>query len=624
MVESAAALRAAPPFDVLPAHVIWSLAQASRTVEYAAGELILDAFRDKPDDVCVVLTGLVDLWVDAERVHSPDGNNAAPDVRAGPGEVFGLDATITGKAIGPMAAAAGETCVLRIPAGLTERALAATHGAPRVTAREHPPAAWADTPRHLQVDELVVTEPLVVPGHLSVREVAAAMTRGFAVVDVHDGLQGIVTDRTLRERVLARGLAPGTPVHVAAATDLPRLRSGASASEALILLLDTQADYVLVTDAVDRVLGAVDPRDFIGSSVTAGVVLHERIRRSESVGQLQQQALRMPELLADLLARGLASARVLSIYSALVEAVVRRMLELVLADRPDLSPDAFTWLSLGSNGRREATLSSDLDCAAAFHNAPSQEEIDLYRTAFYEVTQRLAEAGLTSDSHGATAAHKLFARTCHSWGSSARAWLSDPDEDDAVMMTSLLLDARPIHGENCLSEVTETFASLHNRPGTMRMLLEESLAKRPRRPGRRLLPGRRHRFDVKKHALLPIVNLARWAGLSVGSTALATTDRLRAAAGSSILPEHQSATLIEVFEVLQAIRLRHQLRQVQSGEAPTDRLDLDAVSVIDRSIMIRAVREIAAVQQRMANVSRFEPPEEWSRPEPTEARRRRT
>ena len=157
---------------------------------------------------------------------------------------------------------------------------------------------------------------------------------------------------------------------------------------------------------------------------------------------------------------------------------------------------------------------------------------------------------------------------------------------------------------------------LRAHPASMRMLLEESLAKRARlRPLLRMFPGREG-FDIKRDALLPIVNLARWAALMVGSAALPTTERLRAASGSSILPARQAATLVEVFEVLQAIRLRRQLKQVQRGRPPTDRLRLDRISAIDRSIIARAVREIATVQQRMANLSRYESPEEWGRPDP--------
>ncbi len=40
-------------------------------------------------------------------------------------------------------------------------------------------------------------------------------------------------------------------------------------------------------------------------------------------------------------------------------------------------------------------------------------------------------------------------------------------------------------------------------------------------------------------------------------------------------------------------------------------LTLDRLSPIDRSVVAEAVREIAAVQRRMANVARFVPAEGW-------------
>ncbi|MFT4294560.1 MAG: putative nucleotidyltransferase substrate binding domain-containing protein [Micropruina sp.] len=611
-VQAMAALAASPPFDTLDARTIEELAGVSRIAEYDAGEQILDAFRGPPSEVLVVVSGRVRVWTDAERPHDPE----SPDLISGPGEVFGLNATLTGKAIGPLAVADGPVRVVRLPADRAARALPEPDAA-REDDLPQPPDTDLAGQAGLRVADLDVDPLLVLPGGVTVQEAALAMAvSGLAAVELPEGRLGIVTDRTLRRRVLAAGLSPQTPVGAVAVTDCPRVSTGSSAPEALILLLDTQADHVLVTDADDRLVGTLEPRDFIGSPVTAGLALHERIRRSADIQTLQQQAGRMPELLADLLAGGLASAAVLSVYSALVDAVTRRTLQLVFAGHPDLSLDSFSWLSLGSNGRRESTLSSDVDCAVAFHQPLSADGIDRYREVFLEVTQCLARSGLTGDGHGATAAHQLFARTDESWEASAGEWLEDPSRNNAAMMASLLLDARAIHGAPQVPGVARMAAGLRAHPAGLRMFLEESLAKRARlRPLRRIFWGR-DGFDIKRNALLPIVNLSRWLGLMAGSPALTTTERLRAAAGSSILPQRQAATLVEVFEVLQAIRLRHQLRQVQRGRPATDRLNLDRVSAIDRSIIARAVREISTVQQRMANVSRYEGPEDWARPDP--------
>jgi CBS domain-containing protein len=150
----------------------------------------------------------------------------------------------------------------------------------------------------------------------------------------------------------------------------------------------------------------------------------------------------------------------------------------------------------------------------------------------------------------------------------------------------------------------------------MRLLLQESLSYRAKLRSAWFPARRPDTFDIKSHALVPVVNIGRWAALSVGSAVLPTTDRLRAASGSAMLPAEAASTLIEVFDVLQRLRLRYQLRQYQAGETPTDVVTLNRLSPIDRSVVAQAVREIAAVQRRMDNVSHFVAVEEWASPEP--------
>ena len=140
------------------------------------------------------------------------------------------------------------------------------------------------------------------------------------------------------------------------------------------------------------------------------------------------------------------------------------------------------------------------------------------------------------------------------------------------MMTSLLVDGRPIHGDPGLPAVIRVFSDLREHPGTMRLLLQESLARRAKlRSAWGIFARRPDTFDIKAHALLPVVNIARWAALSVGSAVLPTTDRLRAAAGSAMLPDEAASTLIEVFDVLQRLRLRYQLAAVpgRASSRPT-------------------------------------------------------
>lgn len=611
--ELAAFLARHPPFDSLDSRELEEIARVARMQRFGDGELIHDAFTQPTDEVFVIVDGHVDLlWNDVHQVP------AEPAEVLGAGEVFGFSAMLSERSIGPRALAAGPATVARIPGAVAAPAFTSRSGTRFLARAMSAGRRVVDVPSYSVVDELIQREPLVVDPATPVVEVARLMTEQaapVAVVPRGDGQFGLVTDALLRERILAAGGSPSLPAREVMDDAAPRIASGDSAPEALMLMLERDADFLLVIGRAGELRGVVCPRDFAISSIMIGVSLHEQLRRSTTIDELASYARRVPGMLGDLLARGLASNRVIAVYSSFLDTIIRRAIGLVFAAHDELSVDAFTWLSLGSNGRREAVLSSDVDSAAAFDDAVDPGLVPAYREAFAEVSGVLATAGLSADDHGATAQQALFSRTNAEWRAAAKQWLAAPAEHNGAMMTSLLVDGRPIHGDPGLPAVSRVFSDLREHPGTMRLLLRESLAYRAKLRSA-WLPSLRHEtFDIKSHALLPVVNIARWAALSVGSAVLPTTERLVAASGSAMLPAESASTLIEVFDVLQRLRLRHQLGQYRAGEKPTDVLVLKRLSPIDRSVVAQAVREIAGVQRRMDNVSHFVAVEEWASPE---------
>ncbi|MFL6065929.1 MAG: putative nucleotidyltransferase substrate binding domain-containing protein [Friedmanniella sp.] len=614
--DLAALLAGYAPFDSLDPESLRAVAAAATVLQFARGDLVHDGFTAGTSQVFLVIAGRVELWNNADQFGQPADENL------GPGGVFGFSAMLTERSVGPRAVAVTDATVARIPSAVVVPAFTSRHGARFLaeqvsSANRHVPGA----PAYSTLDELIVRQPLVVEPTTSAGEVARLMSdHGFsyAAVRGEDGRLGLITDALLRDQILVAGRSPRTPASEVMDPAPPTAVLGDSAAEALILLLDRDADFLLVTDRAGQLRGVVAPRDFAVSPTTAGVSLNEQLRRATTTEELEQRARRVPAMLNDLQVRGLVPGKVVAVYAAILDTIIRRAIRLVFDRRPDLSVDAFTWLSLGSNGRREAVLSSDVDSAVAFSDGVGPAEAAQYRAAFADVIDVLKRAGLSSDAHGASAQLPLFARTNADWRAAANEWLARPAENQGAIMTSLLVDGRPIHGDPGLPAATKVFSDLRRHPGTMRLLLQESLSRRAKKPNLRgVLSRRSGAFDVKDHAVLPIVNLARWAALSVGSAALPTTDRLRAASGSAMLPQNQADTLVEVFEVLQRLRLRYQLQQRQRGERPSDVLEMDRVSPLDRSVISQAVREVAAAQRRMDNVSLYVPAEAWASIDPS-------
>lgn len=603
------------PFDALSPTQLAAIAAAATVRQFSAGDLVVDAFTAPPTEIYVVLTGEVDLWHDQDRVTK------AGDDRFVAGEVFGFSAMLTERPVGPRVVATTSASVAVLPGNLVEPAFYSRSGA-RFLADyiSRIRRLSTSTPAFSTVEDLLATTPVVVEPDTPVAVVARQLADRdvhCAVVDASDGTYGIVTDAMLGRRVVGDGVSADAPVHVVMAHPATTVELSGSSVEALITLLDTRAEYLPVVDRSGKLRGVVGARDFALAPTTAGVGMLERIHRARSRSELVERARLAPAVLGDILDRGLAADRVIRVYSAIVDAIVRQSIRLVFADHPDLGLDQFTWLTLGSHGRREAVPCSDVDAAIAFDDGVSPEAMEQYRLAFADVNALLADAGLGVDVNGANASNKAFSRTNSQWRAAATRWLTVPGEHSRAAMAahskglaviaSLLVDARPVHGTPGLPEVARVFTDFQRHPAAMNLLLSESVSHRAKVRERTLRDvftgkGDTFTFDVKTHGLLPVVSIARWAALGVGSTELQTVKRLRDASGSAILPRAEADRLIEVFELLQRMRLRHHLDRLRDGHQPSDLIDRDELSPIERSMIGQAVREINTIARRMDRV----------------------
>lgn len=599
ITDLAALLATIRPFSALSPEQREFVAAGAEVREYAPGALVVDGFREPATDVFVVLEGRLGLWQQAESSGLPDGTQER-------GGFFGFAGMLTGRRVGPRVHALTECVIARIPATLATPAFTTRAGTRFLADHLLDFAEKAQyLPGYATTGGLIDQEPVVVDADTPLRRVADELTqqrRPGVVVRQPDGSLGLITDGSLRRRVLAEGLSPDATAGEACARGVPIVQAGDSTGEVLTEILGAQTEAAIVTDQFGTLQGVVGLREFALSPTTADVGLHEQLRLAASRDELIQRARRTPDVLAGLLAQGLAGVQAIRVFSGLVDVVVRRALELRLADYPDLSLEGFTWLTLGSHGRREAVLSSDLESAVVFPDATPAAVMARYRQLFADVETLLSEAGFTGDENGVSARRAIMSRTASQWRRAVGGWLADPYENQGAMMISLLVDGRPVFGDANLARISLELANLRRHPATMRALLDLSLTERAASKPRELPWRRSATFDVKQGAIRPLVNLARWIGLAQRAQLPSTPERLRCAVGTDLLTPDQANALAEGFGVLERLRLRSQLAQLRQGHTPSNKLRLASMSAIDRASLAEVVHEITVAQRRLANI----------------------
>jgi CBS domain-containing protein len=604
-------LRAYPPFDALDPAGVERVASVAELETLAAGTTVFSQGAKPPEHLRVIRSGAVEIASDGRVLDL-----------LGEGELFGQASMLSGFPPGFDARAAEDTVCYRIPAGVAEGLLSGPAGL-RFVARSllEPPTqlyALAREPGRNHADQpvsgLVRGEPVVCDPQTPIREAAERMvaaSQSSVVVALGGGELGIVTDLDLRGRVVAAGLSSDAPVSAVMSAPAYTCAPDRAAGDVLLEMLDRGFRHFPVVSTRGTVLGVVSDMDLVAARTRSSFYLRERITIARSASEVAVVARELAPMVIALHDAHVEAANVMGVYAVVVDALTRRLLELQLARGRESAPAPveFAWLALGSQARREALPSSDVESAIVWfdsdatdqdHEAISERLLEIGRA----VTAGLQRSGLRIDEHGANASEAAFVRPLSSWQRVSRSWISEPTQDKALILASVLVDSRPVWGVHRGTPVSDTFRLASENPSLLRMLARFALTNRPPTGFLRGLVvehsgEHRGRLDLKAGGVVPIAALARWGAMAAGVTSASTTERLRAAGGAGTLTPADAHTLSDAFELINNLRLQHQVAQLRAGVPPDDHVDPVELSPLMRTHLKDAFRAVTSIQKRV-------------------------
>jgi CBS domain-containing protein len=599
-----------PPFDTVGTDDLARIAAVTETEVSPRGKTIFPQGAGPVGYLRMVRAGSVEVLHDGRILDL-----------LGPGELFGQASMLSGLPTGFEARAGEDTVCYRIPADVV-RPLLARPEVLRFVARSIVSGPAPATSRPEPADQiqrpvaaLIRTPPLLCPASEPIRDAAQRMTAEGAsavLVRVGDGL-GIVTDRDFRSRVVAAGVSPDAPVSAIMTEPAYTVTADRLAGEVLLDMLERNVHHVPVLSAAGEVLGVVEDGDLASAQARPPFLLRRAIALAASPGELAAAAAGLDPMIVSLRDAQVAAEQVAAVRSVVLDALTRRLVELAVGAAGD-PPAPFTWFALGSLARREAVPSSDVDSALAWQEpqdpgTPEAQVGDYMTRVARAVEDGLRTCGLQPDPHGASAENPLFARSVASWRAILRRLSEDPTQEKALIFVSLITDSRPVWdsggpGAPVAGTLWEARGPL-DQSALRRLLARFALSFRPPTGFLRdfvVEHSGEHRgqLDLKHGGLIPIVDLARWAGMGAGVTSGSTRERLRAAEAAGTLQGADANTLLEAFGLIFSLRLDHQVEQVRRGEAPDDFIDPRQLNPLARSYLREAFRAVASVQSGLA------------------------
>jgi len=390
---------------------------------------------------------------------------------------------------------------------------------------------------------------------------------------------GLVTATDLRDRVLAAGLDPGTPVRQVMTTPLRTIPADSTIGEVVLAMADRGIHHLPLTRQ-GRLVGMVTDTDLLRRASHHPLLVRRQLDRAAGPEELAASAREVTTAAARLVGAGTPAADVTRFLTSAHDALyVRAARDGEAALGPPPCPYAL--LVLGSGGRRESTLRTDQDHALVVADGAPAGADDWFAALAEHLAATLEQCGLVRCPGGIMATNPARRVPLRAWQEQFIRWIEKPEED-AVLAAATYFDLRQLHGE--LDAETPLRRIAGQAAGNRRFLARLAVAAIWRRPPLGFLHhlrGDHGLIDLKAHGTAPIVDLARLLALEAGDPEVATTARLRAAADHGTAGT-AATDLVAAFEYLQQLRLRHQADQLAAEGVPDDAIPLAELTALQR------------------------------------------
>lgn len=614
-------LQRTPPFSSLEQADFETMAAELTVAFYPAGHIIIRQGGPASEHLAVIKTGKVKVFLTT---------NEKEDVlldHRGPGGSFGVLSLIWGDRAVVSVTAVEDTTCYRIGKETVMRLMSRNAAFSEFYLRFYLKRLVDMMHRQIQersllygggdkilfthrLSELMAKEIVRTRSDISIRQAAELMARhkisSLLLVDEAGLPTGIVTDRDLRERVVARGRDGSEPVSSIMSVTLIKSDAKDFCFEALLKMVRFNIHHLLVASG-GELTGIITNHDLMMLQSTYPLAIARDIENQRSVEGLALAQRAIDRLIAVLIREGARASTITRIITEVNDRLVRRLLEIV-EERLGPPPVSYCWIAFGSEGRKEQTFRTDQDNAIIYSD-PAPGEAEGAARYFGDLARSMQDAlsrcGFPPCPANYMASNEQWRRPLTAWKDYFRKWISKPTPE-AVLFSLIFFDFRPVYGNTLLAENLRATLS-HALKGQNLFLTHMAAIALQNRPPmgafNRLQVERkgphRNTLNIKINALTPIVDAARLAALQAHLYTTSTLDRLRELEGTDSVVAPYARDLEQAFEFIMGLRLQHQYHRRQDGAEADNFLSPDALSALDVKTLRESFRLIKNVQSEI-------------------------
>ena len=450
----------------------------------------------------------------------------------------------------------------------------------------------------------------------SIKQAAQIMNdadQNAVLVSDGDAMVGMVTDRLLRERVIAAGLSSVSDVDQVMKTPLVYIEDSALIFEAAMLLQDRAIDYLVVRDENDQVASVISNEELLDVHRYSANFVIEQIRNAASVEEIVHSHYRLPRIIKALIDSGAHARNITRIITTIADTVLQKLIDMAIEEIGE-PPVRFTFISVGSEGRGEQTLVTDQDNAIIFEDVDEDLETiahEYFHEFAVKVCTWLDEVGYQFCKGEIMAMTPKWCQPISVWKSYFTRWIGDSTPED-LMEVSIFFDFRCMYGD--CRFVDELHAHIRGLAQDQKAFLYQMaqntlLFKVPVDFFGKLTfesgGDYPNTFNIK-HVLAQIVGFARIYAIFYGFDMTNTLQRINKLLETGVLKPEVHQEIVESYNILMQLRFRHQVACIDDGRAPDNHVSAGEISHIEKELLEKILGEINQLRKRLSLVGHNE------------------
>ncbi|UOQ42575.1 DUF294 nucleotidyltransferase-like domain-containing protein [Halobacillus salinarum] len=363
----------------------------------------------------------------------------------------------------------------------------------------------------------------------------------------------------------------------------------------------------------DKIVGVLRQSSFFTIKNSVYFDLTYRISNASTLEEIHQLSPvhneRFQQFIDSLIDDGMLAYDIAELMTNYNDRIHKQIVQLaedhMVADGYGPPPINYCFLVMGSEGRKEQAFSTDQDngiILANYEDSPNKNEIDHYFSVFTrKINEMLDHCDYPFCKGGIMAREPKWRHQLKEWYESIDHWIKKMDAEEIRDFT-IFMDFRPIFGDFSLAYGLKKYVTerVKKSLNLHQLLMKDTLRFRvPVQPfGRISGVGKKRTLNIKKSAIMQIVNAIRIYSMKYGIEDINTVNRLDSLAESERFHPRDVENAKIALHRLMLVRLKENLRQLKDKEPLTNEIGLNHLKKDER----RSLREALVIAKRLQQV----------------------